>query len=500
MKGCLEDLEAQTIAKDIEIIVVDSASEQNEKDIVADFQSRFDNIVYVRTEKKETIYAAWNRAIRHARGKYITNANVDDRHIQNALEKLSDVLDENEKVSLVYNDVAITTHENSTYGDAIISGFYLFSDFNRDRLLKQCFIGPQPLWRKSLHEKYGYFDPFYTSAGDYEYWLRIAKTEEFYHLPETLGLYLLSPGSAEHRNAQISAMEQYHSVKKHLPKEFNTVEELRKTFEKEIVITDKLSEFVFQIGDLFKKGDFTSVLEHLQSALKIFPNHPVLLNIMGMLYMRSERYEDARKEFAVAQTIYSSFLPAIHNHAIALNHLGRNFEAIFLIDAILKAVPTYLPAGRSLIKLYFQAGMDNKAIEVAKKYLEKAPFDNELKCLLAEYYGKKKDFHSATQMYSSLLAEVPDFLDIEEITLGNNWIPEKREEERTLTALEKFNSIINSGDVVKFLQEHEDWMDEDLRQVVIVKIDEAKKFQLKDVEVALSNLHEFIERVIQVKK
>ena len=34
--GCLDNLEAQTLADRLEIIVVDSCSEQNERDIVAD--------------------------------------------------------------------------------------------------------------------------------------------------------------------------------------------------------------------------------------------------------------------------------------------------------------------------------------------------------------------------------------------------------------------------------------------------------------------------------
>ena len=500
IKGCLEDLESQTIAKEIEIIVIDSASEQNEKSIVTEFQSRFDNIVYIRTEKKETIYAAWNRGIKHARGKYITNANVDDRHFPSALEKLSKILDEKEHISLVYNDVIITTQENANLETAPISGYFLFSDFNRERMYKNCFIGPQPLWRKELHAKYGYFDPFYTSAGDYEYWLRIAKSEEFYHLPETLGLYLNSPGSAEHRNQLVSGMEQYHAVKKHLPEGYRSVEELRASLEKNITLTDKMSEYIFQIGDHFKKGNYSTVLDTLQRALNEFPNHPVFMNIKGMLFMRSERYEEARREFASAHAISASYLPAIHNHAIVLNHLGRSSEAIYLMEAILKSVPNYLPAGRSIIKLFFKTKQDKKAIDYAKKLLEIAPYDYELKCLLADYYGSKNEFYSATHLYSSLLAGIPDFLDVQEIIHNNDWFPNDSVKTTELTLSEKFNSIVNSENVVIFLKEHEKWLNEDLRQFVISKVLEAKTLNLPEVVTALSNLQEYIEHHIALQK
>ncbi|HEX4349537.1 MAG TPA: glycosyltransferase, partial [Verrucomicrobiae bacterium] len=69
IRGCLEDLEAQTIADRLEIIVVDSHSPQNERAVVEEFQKRYSNIVYIRTQERETVYGAWNRGVRAARGK-----------------------------------------------------------------------------------------------------------------------------------------------------------------------------------------------------------------------------------------------------------------------------------------------------------------------------------------------------------------------------------------------------------------------------------------------
>ena len=97
--GCLADLEAQTIAEHLEIIVVDSGSPGDEGRIVAEFQRRFDNIVYLRTER-ESLYDAWNRGIHAARGLYITNANTDDRHRADALERLARSLDERPDAAL----------------------------------------------------------------------------------------------------------------------------------------------------------------------------------------------------------------------------------------------------------------------------------------------------------------------------------------------------------------------------------------------------------------
>jgi len=201
MRGCLEDLEGQTIADQIEIIVVDTGSPQKEGAIVEEFQQRYNNIVYLRTEERETVYAAWNRAIRVARGKYLTNANTDDRHRKDAFEILMRKLDENPHISLVYADVIITDEENKTFGTARQIGAYSWLEFDREALVKKgCFVGPQPMWRRTLHDQHGYFDPAFVSAGDYEFWMRIAKTTEFLRVPQTLGVYLKSPTSVEHAN------------------------------------------------------------------------------------------------------------------------------------------------------------------------------------------------------------------------------------------------------------------------------------------------------------
>jgi len=118
IRGCIEDLEAQTIADRIEIIVIDSASPQNEGAIVAELQQQYPNIRYTRTAERETLYKAWNRAIEQARGRYITNANTDDRHRRDALEVLVRTLDENRDAAFAYGDALVTLEENTTW-DAV---------------------------------------------------------------------------------------------------------------------------------------------------------------------------------------------------------------------------------------------------------------------------------------------------------------------------------------------------------------------------------------------
>jgi glycosyltransferase involved in cell wall biosynthesis/Tfp pilus assembly protein PilF len=208
LRGCLEDLENQSIADRLEIIVVDSHSPEDERAIVEEFQKRYPNIVYIRSEERETVYGAWNQGIKTARGKYITNANTDDRHRSDALEVLARALDQNPGISLAYGDCLITKIENETLATTNATRKYQWLDFNaKDLLLKGCFCGPQPMWRREVHSEHGYFDAEFVSAGDYEFWLRLARTRKFLHVKEVLGLYLESPSSIEHTNAKHAAWE-----------------------------------------------------------------------------------------------------------------------------------------------------------------------------------------------------------------------------------------------------------------------------------------------------
>lgn len=207
LRGCLDDLEAQTIASQLEIIVVNSGSEQDEEKIVRDYQRRYPNIVYLHTAERESVYAAWNRAIQVARGKYLTNANSDDRHHPTAFARLAAALEADPGLGVVYADCAVTQKPNTTLTAGPIAGRFRWPDFDRRLLFQVCFVGPQPMWRKSLHAQHGLFDPGLSSAGDYEFWLRISDHNRFLHLPAILGVYLEHASSIEHKSPQQAVRE-----------------------------------------------------------------------------------------------------------------------------------------------------------------------------------------------------------------------------------------------------------------------------------------------------
>ena len=200
MDGCMQSLIHQTLFKEgeLEVIVIDACSQEDEKSIVERYTKEFENITYIRAENRETLYASWNRGIKAARGKYITSANTDDRHRKDAFEKLANYLDDYPEIALIYPGQIDTSTPNETFANTTSSKILDWPVYSYEELERHCIIGSQPMWRRSMHEKYGLFRDTFKSAGDYEFWLRIGKQETFFRYPEVLGLYYRNPKGIEH--------------------------------------------------------------------------------------------------------------------------------------------------------------------------------------------------------------------------------------------------------------------------------------------------------------
>ncbi len=188
LRECLDDLLAQTIAADLDIILVDAHSPENEQDIVAEYLPSL-NLRYIRTDERIGVYAAWNLAIKAAQGDYILPFSTNDRLAPTACETLARALDEHPEVHLVYGDTYLTRTPHETFEHHTRAGMYRWPDYSYEELLQYCQIGPHPMWRRTLHDEIGYFDEKYLSVGDQEFWLRIGERYPMLHLPVVTGLY-----------------------------------------------------------------------------------------------------------------------------------------------------------------------------------------------------------------------------------------------------------------------------------------------------------------------
>ncbi|MCP3954983.1 MAG: glycosyltransferase [Desulfobacterales bacterium] len=392
IRGCLDDLLAQTIVDDMEIIVVDSGSREDEGRIVQELQSDHANIVYIRTEERETVYGAWNRGIRAARGRYLTNANTDDRHSSDALERMVNILEKYPEVALVYADAIITATPNEVLGRHTKTGVFHWNAWDRQALLeKGCFIGPQPVWRKAVHTEFGHFDDTLVSSGDYEFWLRISQLYDFYHLDMPLGLYLERGDSIEHSSTDIRREEDRRIVDLYRQAAAEG-RVLRRA--SPAVPTDKTEPADSEAGakDLYRQalaqneqGDIAAACRQLEQLVAAYPEFSLALNDLGVLYYQSGHMDKALDAYRRSVQLEPDNLTFKKNLADFLCVEHQEIEAaVALYHEILAVQPDDL---ETLVALGQVCAMMNKpqdAIHFFQQALNLQPWNDDIRQRLAE--------------------------------------------------------------------------------------------------------------------
>jgi len=219
IRGRIDDLMNQTLYKrgELEIVVVNSASTDQTQAILE--REYLSHITLIQTPFRESMYAAWNRAIKLAQGEYIVPANVDDRNRPDAYEVMATFLDSQQGHDIVCPDSYVTITANATYDhlmhmEADFCSEPPYADGRLDFInsphpqTMQCKIGNTPMWRKSLHVELGLFDLSYLIAGDYEWALRLeAHGKTIMWIKDVLGLFYFHPSTQGMAYSEQSAYE-----------------------------------------------------------------------------------------------------------------------------------------------------------------------------------------------------------------------------------------------------------------------------------------------------
>ncbi len=310
IEGCLVDLTDQTLYKQgqLEIIVVDSASPGNEKPIIERFTDNFHNIKYYRTDVRETLSSAWNLALRHSSGNYLTIANCDDRHRLDAIETLAEVLNHNPQIELVFADAIESSIMNETFAECNSINYYTYPEFNYENCLHHHQFGHQPLWRKSLHKQIGLFAPHLQAVGDGEFNIRFnLHKRKALHFGERLGLFFQNPNSLT--NDSSIQLEERKIMKAKYRNESNIIKLLK--FDGNSCFTMKeVADTLLKVGvkSLFFKTpwskQYKSDLEFsafcFQSAIKYSPKSNAIRNNL------TELLKVFRNEKALDTSLFSS--------------------------------------------------------------------------------------------------------------------------------------------------------------------------------------------------
>jgi len=179
LREALESCLAQTY-QNWELIVVDDCSNDSTPEIIAEFVARDPRIRSIRHEVNQKLPQALNTGHAAARGEYLTWTSDDNRFLPPALEQMTRFLEQHPSVALVYADCVLIDER----------GQYL-RDFPSEPPSRLAYIDTLAcfLYRRSMYQALGGYDPELVLAEDYEYFLRAYRQFEFAQLHQVLYQY-----------------------------------------------------------------------------------------------------------------------------------------------------------------------------------------------------------------------------------------------------------------------------------------------------------------------
>ena len=207
----LENITGQIGFDRHELVIIDAASPEGEEEVIRAYVERFPNIRYHRQGERISIYEAWNLGIEASRGRYLTNANLDDARHLRSLDDMAAFLDAHGDIDVVYADTYYTLEPHAPWD--VVEHVGVRTDLppmTTWNVLQ--FNSPHcaPMWRRRLHAELGDFDTAYLSSGDWDFWIRCAEAGYSFHkLPDPLIAYYLNPDGMSTRPDSPGIREQW---------------------------------------------------------------------------------------------------------------------------------------------------------------------------------------------------------------------------------------------------------------------------------------------------
>lgn len=212
LKLTIESIINQTY-NNIEIIVVDDGSPNNEAEILC---GNYSKVTYHKIENSGGPCKPRNIGIDHAKGKYIGFVDDDDIWLPEKVEIQVKILETNREFGLVHCYCNLID-ENGGHLNGSIGRPRYATDKHGDVKLKMIgnwtLMMPTPLIDKKIIDEVGYFNTnMPQTAADVEYWTRCSFHTKFYYLDKCLVLY------RKHSDNMSSNPKPYVHVPLHLKK------------------------------------------------------------------------------------------------------------------------------------------------------------------------------------------------------------------------------------------------------------------------------------------
>ncbi len=212
LEKSIESILEQTYA-DLEFIIIDDCSTDSSIAIIESYHD--ERIKFIKNERNIGLSASLNKGIRIASGKYIARMDADDISLLDRLKKQVNFMDSNPDVVVLGGSFqAIDERGNYLYVHHSLSGVKLA----RYYLYPSPLAHPTVMMRRDVIVNNNlFYDEQYSSAQDYDLWLRIIKKFKIDNLPDVLLRYRVQKNSISVAKRQEQQDNTYKIFRKNSP-------------------------------------------------------------------------------------------------------------------------------------------------------------------------------------------------------------------------------------------------------------------------------------------
>lgn len=189
LRDAIDSILRQTFS-DIEILIVDDASTDATRDILASFSDPRVRLFF--SESNRGLTRNLNHLIREARGVYIARMDHDDISLPHRLAQQVSFLDRNQEIGLVGASAELIDALGRKLG--VVSKPETHEEIVAHFVHSNCVIHPTAMIRRTVLDRVGLYDEGFRYAQDYDLWLRISEISRVHNLPDVLLRYRVHAG------------------------------------------------------------------------------------------------------------------------------------------------------------------------------------------------------------------------------------------------------------------------------------------------------------------
>lgn len=179
--------------KNIEIIIVDNASEDNSVQVIEKWLKSNPSILFIKNKKNLGNNKSFNQAVKIAKGDFLIDLAADDVILENAIEKQIEAFKKNPTAGLVFgnaniideNDVFLHHHFETDDKGHVLNKSIHYTNYISILKGGNCMCSVSAMYhRKKFDELNGYDEDL--AYEDLDFWIRLSRKYTFVYIDEPL--------------------------------------------------------------------------------------------------------------------------------------------------------------------------------------------------------------------------------------------------------------------------------------------------------------------------